>query len=70
MNVGSCHPHMYGFMWGYVERLRAGKQKPAQKALKCCSLAGLNVVLLDAYIKPSSFARLTAARRLLTLSFL
>ena len=46
MNVGSCHPHMYGFMWGYVERL-LGKQKPAQKALKCCSLAGLNVVLLD-----------------------
>jgi hypothetical protein len=30
MNVGSCHPHVWGYMWGYVETLAnvPEKQKP------------------------------------------
>jgi hypothetical protein len=27
MNVGSCHPHMWGFMWGYGRKM-PGNQKP------------------------------------------
>jgi hypothetical protein len=56
---------MWGFMWGYLEK----KPKPRQR-----NMAGFVEYLVSrgflAYIKPSSIARLTAARRLLTLSLL
>ena len=45
-------------------------KSPAQQAMKRCFWAGLRAVLLDGYINPSSAARLTAERRLLTSSFL
>lgn len=61
---------MYGFMWGYIEQGSEENKNPARRAMKRCFGAGLHAMLLNGYIKPSSVARLTAARRLLTSSFL
>jgi hypothetical protein len=61
---------MWGFMWGYVEKV-SRNQKPCLISDEMLFLGrAINAVLLDGYIKFSSAARLTAARRLLTLSLL
>jgi len=37
MNVGRCLPHVWGFMWGYVETLTSGQgnKKTCQACMKC-----------------------------------
>jgi hypothetical protein len=69
MNVGRCRPHMWGFVWGYIAWM-SGKQKARPSSHEMLFWTGLNAVLFVVYIKSSSAARLTAARRLLTLSLL
>jgi hypothetical protein len=50
MNVGSCHPHVWGYMWGYIETLAnvPGKQKPCPTSDEMLFLGrDISVVLLN-----------------------
>lgn len=71
INMGRCRPHVWGLIWGYMETLVSvtGDKKTLPNQRWNAGWAGLNKIL-NGYIKPNSTARLTAARRVLTLSLL
>ena len=66
MDVGRCLPHMWGFGVGICGE---DAKTPPEKYGGVYRNTLFSSAFL-AYIKPSSVARLTAARRLLTLSLL
>jgi hypothetical protein len=65
---------MWGLMWGYLGDARETNALPDRAMKGWCiwqgSVEACAGTALRAYIKLSSVARLTAARRLLTLSLL
>ena len=74
MDVGRCLPHVWGFMSEVCGDIGedAAETRPLPGMQRDAGLSGRaewmppRATLLRDYIKPSSSARLTAARRLLT----